>query len=287
MTTGGSPHLFTMFASDRATSPARRRHLQTLGGLVLATTLPWAPGHAAAAIPNVHEAINRAGRQRMLSQRMAKAWLAVGQGVNTTQAQSVLKDSIALFDRQLDELKAFAPTPAILATYVALDPVWRSYKRALLQGAPNRAQAEEVQGLDAKVLKLAHEGTMQLEAHAGKATARLVNVSGRQRMLSQRAAKIHLARVWGTATDQQLMDLKLARREFADALALLTNAPDTTPAIRDELELVQQQWVFFDNALAKGGSGAMDLLHAKEVFTSSEHILLLMDRITAQYSRLA
>ena len=35
---------------------------------------------AGSQVVGVNDAINKAGRQRMLSQRMAKAWLATGQG---------------------------------------------------------------------------------------------------------------------------------------------------------------------------------------------------------------
>jgi hypothetical protein len=240
-----------------------------------------------AEIPNINEAINRAGRQRMLSQRMAKAWLAMGQGVDDRRAERILRESIALFDRQLDELKGFAPTPQILATYGALEPVWRSYKAMLLTGQPDRTRAEAVIAMDGKVLKLAHLGTVQLETFSGKTLGKLVNVSGRQRMLSQRAAKFYLSQAWGTANPEQLKELRTARQEFTDALSFLREARQTTPAIRDELELAQQQWVFFDNALAKAEQSSNASMHAKEVFASSENILEVMDRVTTMISRLS
>ena len=46
---------------------------------------------------------------------------------------------------------------------------------------------------DARVLALAHQGTVQYEAASGKPVGKLVNVAGRQRMLSQRMAKFYLA----------------------------------------------------------------------------------------------
>jgi hypothetical protein len=265
----------------------RRQWLQAaFASGVLVATGGWMQD-ARAEIPNLPEAINRAGRQRMLSQRMAKAWLAIGQGVDGRRASQILTASIALFERQLDELKAFAPTPQILANYVALDPVWRDYKLALLKGPPDRARAEDVMALDAKVLKLAHTGTTLLEAHQGRSLGKLVNVSGRQRMLSQRAAKFYLSQSWGTATPAQLSELNKARQEFASALTMLYEAKEATPAIREEIELVQQQWVFFDNALSKVTEGGQATLHATEVFASSENILQVMDRVTAMFSRLA
>ena len=79
-------------------------------------------GAASAQIADINSAINKAGRQRMLSQRMAKAYFQLGQTVDVERSQRVLDSSIALFDRQLVELKNYAPTPEIRDTYLALQP---------------------------------------------------------------------------------------------------------------------------------------------------------------------
>jgi hypothetical protein len=267
---------------------SRRQCLRTglISGAALLTGWPVLPVHAEA-ITHINEAINRAGRQRMLSQRMAKAWLALGQGIDGKRAEHILQDSITLFERQLGELKAFAPTPQILATYAALEANWAQYKASLLAGLPDRERAEKVIALDAKVLKIAHQGTLQLEALSGKTLGKLVNVSGRQRMLSQRAAKFYLSQSWGTAGADQLQELRVARKEFGDALSWLGEAKEATPAIREEIALAQQQWVFFDNALARAEQRDNATMHAKEVFASSENILQVMDHVTAMFSRLS
>jgi nitrate/nitrite-specific signal transduction histidine kinase len=254
-------------------------------GLLIGAALAW-PTVSHAQIATLNEAINKAGRQRMLSQRMAKAWLAVGQGVDVRRAEKILFDSMAWFDRQLVELKAYAPSADIAATYQALEPVWAQYKTALVGNKPDRDAAPALLQLDSKVLKLAHQGTQQLEAFSGKPVGRLVNLAGRQRMLSQRTAKFYLSQTWGTALPDQLQELQTARKEFAQALTTLTSAPQATEAIRQELELAKQQWIFFDNALGRVGERANSSQHAAEVFSSSEHILQIMDKVTGMYSRL-
>jgi len=152
---------------------------------------------------------------------------------------------------------------------------------------PDRSAAPILLGLDAKVLKLAHQGTVQLEQYSGKASGKLVNVAGRQRMLSQRTAKFYLSQSWGAAVPEQVKELNVARQEFAQALTMLSSAPQATPAIKQELELARQQWIFFDNALARIGENTGNLHHATEVFTSSENILQVMDKVTGLYSKLA
>ena len=91
----------------------RRSLITAAAASALALALPAANAQVA----DLSDAINKAGRQRMLSQRMGKAWLAMLLSVEKTSAQLVLDKSITLFDRQLLELKAFAPNPEVLATY--------------------------------------------------------------------------------------------------------------------------------------------------------------------------
>lgn len=271
-------------------SEVQMRRVVLKRGLAMAASVGLGAGlmqPASAQIMSLNEAINKAGRQRMLSQRMAKAWLAMGQGVDVRRAEKILFDSMAWFDRQFVELKAYAPTPEVKATYETLEPVWSDYKAALVGSKPDRSAAAILLGLDAKVLKLAHQGTMQLEQYSGKAVGKLVNVAGRQRMLSQRTAKFYLSQCWGAAVPEQVKELNTARQEFASALTLLITAPQATPAIKQELELARQQWVFFDNALSRIGEGSGSVQHASEVFSSSENILQVMDKVTGMYSKLA
>ena len=46
------------------------------------------------------EAVNQAGRQRMLSQRITKAYLMIGADIKPALAQRQLDSSIALFEEQ-------------------------------------------------------------------------------------------------------------------------------------------------------------------------------------------
>jgi len=52
--------------------------LKTLPSVLLAFFLTLAGNEALAQISDINSAINKAGRQRMLSQRMAKAYFQIG-----------------------------------------------------------------------------------------------------------------------------------------------------------------------------------------------------------------
>ena len=272
------PHQRTPTMSVR-TSSTRRHCLHLIAALPLAAAVP-----ARAQVHDLADAVNKAGRLRMLSQRLVKAWLALGQGVETERAQRVLDDSLAQFDRQLVELRAFASAPAAQATYRELDNAWGPFKGQLVGRRPELSAAPALLAQDARILALAHQGTQQLEALSDKPTGPLINQAGRQRMLSQRMAKYRLASSSPALAGEAREQIQTARREFVQTLDALDAAPQATRAIRDEVALARGQWVFFDQALTRPQLGAGR--ESADLFISSENLLLVMDRITGLYARL-
>jgi hypothetical protein len=240
-----------------------------------------------AQVVDLTDAINKAGRQRMLSQRMGKAWLALAQQTEGRIAQAVLDKSMALFDRQLAELKAFAPTPEIRDTYNTLDAAWNDYQGALVGTQPHKSRAAAVLKADARVLSLAHQATQQYEAAMGRPVGKLVNIAGRQRMLSQRMAKLYYAATLPIDPATAIAEMGKARSEFLSAMELLRRAPESTPRIREELVLADGQWLFFDQALQRVQSGAATTPKPlSDVFVTSENLLSVMDRVTGFYASL-
>jgi len=240
------------------------------------------PVWVAAQVSDLNAAINKAGRERMLSQRMAKAYLQLGQGIDGARSQRVLDASIALFDRQLVELKNYAPNAETRDTSLKLEKAWIAYKDVLVGTAPSRERAPDVLRLSDDVLALAHQLTLQFEALSGTPVGRLVNIAGRQRMLSQRMAKLYQALNWNLPAGSLREDLVAARKEFATAQAELEAAPANTDKIKRDLQLASQQWFFFQDALDQRGGDAK--VRATNVATTSERILEMMEEVVSGYA---
>ena len=260
-----------------------KRHFCSFWLIVCSVLALASAGTVCAETLSVNAAINKAGRQRMLSQRMAKAYCQLGLGVDPERSKRILEQSIAQFDKNLIELKAYSPTPEIKDTYARLEQAWTPY-RQLLSGDANLENAKTIAKTSEEVLNLAQQGTLLLEKHAGTTAGMLINVAGRQRMLSQRIASISMFRAWGITSPQMAQSLDTATREFSAAQQLLTSAPQNTADIRGELQLATTQWLFFDEALRQTGVSRAEQL--RNIASTSERILQVMENVTTLYERI-
>lgn len=262
----------------------RRAFLALAGGCC---ALPLGEGWAAPVVPpaglSLPAAINKAGRQRMLSQRTAKAWLMLVMGVLPDRAKSILGQSVALFDAQLGELKALLPSDDLRTLHLQLEHDWGRYRPLL---ADIRSDAKAIWTSSEAVLATAHKLTQAYEKAAGSSAGRLVNVSGRQRMLSQRMAKAYYFRQMDINAVPAGEMLDTAMKEFAKAHEELKAAAANTPQIKAELALVEQQWFFFQNALGMRDAGGQRKA-ATDVGTTSERMLEQMDLVVGHYEKLA
>ncbi len=262
----------------------KRREFFAAATLVpLASALQAAPTPAAPSGLSLPGAINRAGRQLMLSQRSAKGWLMLVEGVLPDRAKSILDHSVRLFDQQLVELRGLQANDEIRSAYLLLESEWSRYRPLL---ADIRSDAKLVWGGSDAVLGAAQKLTVAYERLAGTPAGRLVNLSGRQRMLSQRMAKAYFFRQVGVNPEPAREMLDGAMKEFAKALDELKTAPQNTAQIKSELGLVEQQWFFFQNALGLRASGDLKKA-AADVATTSERILEQMDAVVSHYEKIA
>jgi len=220
-------------------------------------------------------AINKAGRQRMLSQRILFTYCQAGLGVMSDVAQQRLSESVALFDLQLAELKGFAPTLEVRDTLAQVEEIWVPFKEIARQ-PPSREGAKRLLFWNDDLLFATDKVVRLLQDLSDQPYARLVNIAGRQRMLSQRAAKFYMLREWDFDKPSIRDEMERARNEFSGALAALRAAPENTGEILAALNEAELSWTWFDHALTLRGDQSYRLI----VADSTEAILVQLDRVT-------
>ncbi|MCW8827318.1 MAG: type IV pili methyl-accepting chemotaxis transducer N-terminal domain-containing protein, partial [Gammaproteobacteria bacterium] len=175
--------------------------------LVLVAPSLFTPNIAHAQITSIADAINKSGRQRMLSQRILSTYYQVGKNINTTKSKQQLIDAVNLFESQLTELQEYAKKSSIVQQQQeknidlngALNKVSRLWipAKKIATEEVQRSRAEELRDLNEALLKASHAVVLQLQSLSGSESGRLVNIAGRQRMLSQRLSSLYILQSWG------------------------------------------------------------------------------------------
>ncbi|HET7775162.1 MAG TPA: type IV pili methyl-accepting chemotaxis transducer N-terminal domain-containing protein [Azospira sp.] len=225
------------------------------------------------------------GQLRLQSQRLAKLYLQSGLQIQADSAQAQLHKAVQQFEGALGELAPYARQSRTAASLARTQALWAELRQAIKTpyGAP---AAQRVLALSDDLMLASGKLSLLIEEQGEGGMGRLLDLSLRQGMLAQRLARLYLMGVAGDRSHGRQVDVEQARREFNTALEELAAARDNPPAVRGALELARTQWLFFDQALVGGGSGAGSdrQSQARNVTTTSERIAEVLADVSRQYS---
>ena len=230
---------------------------------------------------DIASAVNMAGHQRMLSQRMAKAYLLLGQGIAADDARTVLQASLDQFESQLATLKSFQPTPPVQDALARLDAEWTKCK-AVLAATPNKAGAVDLYDASEALLKAAHQTTLAYENAGDSPIVHLTNLAGRQRMLSQRMAKFYLYGAWDLYRDPADMELHLSRAHFTTVLNQIEASPLASAEARASIALLRREWEPYEQMLFASRDPAEMRRDAARMAELSERVLAATEALVTE-----
>lgn len=257
--------------------------------------------------------LNLSGKQRMLSQRMSKEAVLIALRFNVVANQRNLKKTIDLFDRTLKGLSDGSPGLGLPATtsqpiLQQLDKVaaiWAQFM-PVMEGVAEagRVSTEQVESIAAINLLLLREmdTCVGLYENAAASTglrsdpdlAVKINLSGKQRMLSQKMSKEFFLIAYGcnSVGNMELLakTIALFDRTIEGLIegdrGLNLSATDN-PAIRSQLKVVRAFWKQFKVKIryATKGTEAIKPLHLNIIAGRNLPLLMQMDRVVGMYEK--
>jgi len=228
---------------------------------------------SAGEIKSLSHAVNIAGKQRMYTQRMLKDYAMIGMHNHFGDPATELKKTIDDFEANLEALTAFNTVEEIKNSLDKLKIEWKPIK-ALLEKVPEKEKAGKLQEDLEALLAQANDTTVLFAKQTGKASGEIINISGRQRMLSQRMASLYMLKVWGVNDPKFQEKMEQTMTQFKSSLEKLMVSELNTEEINRLLLKVQKSFMFFE--FSKKFIPAL-------IYKKSNAILVDMDRITGLY----
>ena len=228
-------------------------------------------------IQSPEDAVNIAGKQRMYTQRMLKDYAMVGMGNTFGDPAKDLEETMNAFTDHLVSLKAYAKQEATRKSLEEVAALWKPLQKTLKEN-PDISKAGTLQEDLEVLLKAADKATKLFAKESGKASGEIVNIAGRQRMLSQRMASLYMLKVWGVKDPKFKTKLDEALALFKTSLETLEKSPLNNDEINALLAKVKRSFVFFEMMNRSNSKFVPTLIYKK-----SDDILKNMNSVTQLY----
>ncbi len=257
---------------------------------------------------NLAQDINIAGRQRMLTQRLAKDMLQILSNIDANSAKEDLKETKKIFDGSLNSLLSKKTLPKIKKQLLVVKKLWVKISPYL---TPKYADKDNIKTITTSLDKILVEMNKAVTLYQNSAKRQILakslsnivnqlmmrknlkglvlNLSGRQRMLTQRISKDALLIATGIDKEFAKKDIIFSANLYNKTLNGFINGdkslkliPTKDPKIKIFLKQLKQSWdKFYENVLNFTKDGDKNSL--KYIIANNEEMLKLSHKLVQMY----
>lgn len=229
-------------------------------------------------IKSAEEAVNIAGKQRMFTQRMLKDYAMVGMNNTFGNPGEDLKKTMDEFSDHLASLQSYAKSEETKKSLQKVETLWKPIQKSL-QETPSIEKVATLQEDLEKLLKASDDTTKLFAKESGKTSGEMVNIAGRQRMLSQRMASLYMLKVWGVKDPKFETKLDDTMKLFKTSLEKLETSPLNNDESKALLTKVKRSFMFFEMMNRSSSKKFIPTL----IYKKSNDILKNMNTVTQLY----
>lgn len=231
-------------------------------------------------IKDTPHAIDIAGKQRMLTQRMLKNYVLLAMNKAIASEKDQLEQDIANFSYTIVALNEYTDSINYNIPSDKVEMYWGMLQQ-LLATKPTKVVVPELQrGLDT-LLEETNRYTVALTKRSGKNSSVIINISGKQRMFSQRLASLYFINLMGITDKDFEKKLDSAIRSFDSTQKKLEKYSKNSASINKKLKQVNLSFSFFKDLASGKIKNPMPLM----INLNSNAIMKNMDEITKEYAQ--
>ncbi|MEL6812638.1 MAG: type IV pili methyl-accepting chemotaxis transducer N-terminal domain-containing protein [Bacteroidota bacterium] len=246
-----------------------------------------------------NKAVNVSGKQRMLGQKLAKAYVYLVNNPTDTKAKRDMKVSKLVFEKQNAILMANTNSELVRTRLSTVNTIWSEYSK-LFDATPTKANAKKVLAMNTDLLKASNdvvkaiiresamavsgEEDLDSEGYADDSNSlkNIINTCGKQRMLSQRLALYYFGSGKTLKDKDAGITLKQVYFELDSALGTLLISEYNTSRIDEKLAIAMTKW----EALKDNTERLYDHQIADaEIYKLSDALTKAFNDVTALYEK--
>ncbi len=255
--------------------------INILWGVVMWHALFMAAQASGAIKGNMSELLNIAGRQRMLSQRIAKDYLYIGGHIAVDKATRQFDRSLSAFKKSQRYLSEAINDPEI-KNLIAFVNMSEKELEATAKKPFSLDNAQLVMDLSESMLEGSQYIVDSLKNRTKSSGSIIVAISGKQRMLAQRIAKYYIAYQSGIKDKNTIMQMRATVQLFDKNNKRLLNNAGNTSEISQKLSKINMLWKIVYKFYLNIERGGLPFI----VFTSTDDITGKMDHVTELYTQM-